>query len=163
MKAISSPVTIAQAADLACVTERHLRRLIAAGTGPARRADGDLDCLVLGQWLARRNGGDGERLDVEQERARLARQQRLESEQRVRVRTAELVDRTVVERYVITVIQTLVHGLSSWPGRLAPALHACDDVAAVARALDAAVFDIRNDLCDAQERAFAAFREGTES
>ena len=159
MKAISSPVTIAQAADLACITERHLRRLIAAGTGPARRADGDLDCLVLGQWLARRNGGDGERLDAEQERARLARQQRLESELRTRMRSAELIPADLAVRHGAALAQAMVHNLQSWPGKLTPALLACPrTAAAVAAVLDAATFDIRLDLEAAVAKAGADFR-----
>lgn len=159
MKSIVHPVTVAQAADLAGVTERHFRRLIAAGTGPVRRDDGTLDCLALGEWLRRRSDDDAARLDAEQERARLARQQRLESEQRVRIRGGELVEVDVVVRYTVGMASALVQALSAWPGRLTPALLACDRTAtAVAALLGEAVHDARCDLDDALSRAHAAFK-----
>ena len=160
MKQTATPLTIAQAAELAGVSQRHLFRLIAAGTGPLRRLDGGFDCAAIGAWLAQRTGGgDGERLDAEQERARLARQQRIESEQRVAIRSRELMPTDLAVQYFAEMASVLVAQLKSWPGRLAPALHEVETVEEVAHLLDLAADDIRHDLDEVWSRAAAAFRE----
>ena len=154
-------LTLDQVACLADVTPRHLRRMLAAGGGPGRLPDGGFECAAVGAWLASRHDDAASRLDYTEERAALARQQRLESEQRVRIRGAELVEVDIVVRYTVGMASALVQALSAWPGRLTPALLSCPRTAtAIAAVLDSAVYDARCDLDDALSRAHAAFKAG---
>lgn len=94
---MSATLTGEQAAALVNLSERHLRRLCKAGSGPPQAPDGGFPVLAFGEWLRERIKSEfgitegGERYDFAAERGRLTRAQADRAELEARELASELV------------------------------------------------------------------------
>lgn len=90
------------AAILLGVTPRTLRDWEKDGEGTPRNADGTYSGPALVAWFVARQGGDG--LDLNEQRARLAKWQADKTEQEVEARAGKLLDEDEVVTWVANMI-----------------------------------------------------------
>lgn len=78
---MSESITQALGAEICGLSGRRIRQLVQAGEGPPQDNNGHFPAREFGEWLKRRHlsgivvGADGKSLDLESERARLAKEQ----------------------------------------------------------------------------------------
>lgn len=107
---MSVRITLQQAAALASVTERHLRRLAAEGKGPPGRADdGTFAAEAVGEWLRGRHladvgvSEDGRGFDFQAERARREHYEASLAQLELAARQRSMIRRDVAEQWWATV------------------------------------------------------------
>lgn len=145
MKKISAEV-VGRHIGISAVRVRELRR---AGAMPA---SGDLDAQRLayiehlrGQAAGRASAGD---LDLTQERAALAREQRKKTELERRKLEGELVDVQAVRRAAASMVTATRNALLQIGARLAPVVAAESDPLATRRCIDTEIESVLMALSD---------------
>lgn len=140
------------AAELADISTRQLERLRQSDDPPPKDANGHYIARDFGQWLRRRNlsglsiSPDGIALDLDAERARLAKEQADKTAMENAVRRADLVSSELVAdwwSHVITNAKTRLLGI---PTLAAPLVLGAKNLAAVRDKLEELISESLNEL-----------------
>jgi hypothetical protein len=137
MSAHTAPLTQEQAAALADVTPRHLRRLTAEGKGPSPSAAGEYEPRAFGAWLRSRTSDD---------KSRLLRAQAAMAELDLAERRGETITVDVMVPYMAAIYTRTRARLLALPSAVAPLVAEPGRVAEVQEILRERVYEVLTEL-----------------
>lgn len=144
-------ITRAQAAELAGVSERRMFQIDKEGDPPPRDANGKYAAREYGAWLKRRAlsgmvSVNGEVLDLDAERARLAKEQADRTAMENAERRQHLVDVNLVADWWVKIITTAKQRLLGLPTKIAPLVIGCKTIPQAKDVIENNIHEILHEL-----------------
>jgi len=140
------PLTQREAAEVAGLSRRHLRRLDTSDDPPPRDGEGRYPPREFGRWLQRRIVSESGTLDLDAERARLAKEQADKIAMENARRREILVDSERVREWWRAIVTTARKRLLVIPKRVAPNVMGAASLPAVRDVLETEIYAALNEL-----------------
>jgi len=143
-----------QAAELIGVTVRRLNQICNDDGGPTKDSYGKYPACDFGEWMRRRHAEslgvqtNGERLDLNAERARLAKEQADKTQMENSRSRGESIPARQAAAVLEKVVMSFRSKVLSIPTKAAPLVHGCKSLADTRDKIEAALFEALNELAN---------------